>query len=147
MRRAEQWFTLVMLAITIAYSVMAMRLDVKLNDEVGPKAFPLLVAGVMVVVLVANLVKLLRETDSGEPSNLGKTEALFVLMGFAYVAAMVYVGYVFATVAFLLCGIRVMGEKRWLANAAVSVIAALVTWGLFSQLLGVTLPVSPLGFI
>ena len=146
MKRAEQWVTLALMAVSVAYAYSAFSIKVKLDDAIGPRAFPLLVSGVMIVLCLLNLVGLARKSGD-EPAALGWSEMAMTVLGVVYCVLMPVLGYVLSTALFMAGGIRVMGEKRWPLTLVVAVAMSLVSWGLFARMLGVTLPTSPLGLL
>lgn len=147
MKRVEQWITLVLLVVSAAYAYSALTIKAKLDDAIGPRAFPLLVSGVMAVLCLVNLVSLARRTDDGGTAGLGWSEVVMTGLGVIYCLLMPVIGYVFSTALFMVGGIRVMGERRWPHTVVVAALASLVAYGLFARILGVTLPTSPLGIL
>lgn len=65
---------------------------------------------------------------------------LAVLMMLFYAWSMDNIGYVLATLVFMLVWQFLIERERWLKATVVSVTATVVMWLLFSQLLGVPLP-------
>ena len=113
----------------------------------GTRFLPVLV-GVIVIVLGAVLV--LRPPASGdataplEPGGAGR--AIWTLAAvLAYVLLFARLGFVLATVPFLVVLLLAYGERRWPVVLAVALGATGVTYGLFAVWLGVPLPTGPFG--
>ncbi|MFZ5825866.1 MAG: tripartite tricarboxylate transporter TctB family protein [Bacillota bacterium] len=146
MRRAEQWISLVMMAISLGYFGLAFQITVALDDVVGPRAFPMAVS--LVTAVLCGVLLLRSRAQEGEASaGIGREEAIFAGMGLVYWLLLPVVGYLVATALFVAGGTRLMGERRWGPTAAVAVGTAVASWALFDLFLGVTLPTSLLGFM
>lgn len=147
MRRAEQWITLVLLAVCLAYFGLAFRIDIALDDVVGPRAVPIVVSLITALLCGILLLRSRRAQEEDGPAGIGRLEAIFAGMGIAYWLALPWAGYVLSTTAFLVAGSRLMGEKRWTPALMVAAGTALGSWALFHLFLGVNLPRSPLGIL
>jgi len=77
--------------------------------------------------------------------KLGQALLLLGLM-VAYALLLRPAGLIFSTSASLFLGSFILGERKWLLMAAVSVIAALVVWYLVAQVLGIYMRPLP-GFV
>ncbi len=145
MRRAERAFTWTILVFCVAYALDATTIDMRLGQQVSAAAFPLaaavFTAGSSVILLVSSR----RARDRDRPADIGRTEVLFTVMGFAYWMSLPWVGYVVATSLFLLAGTLSLGERVSLRPFAISIGVAASLWVVFVFLLGVPLPDLPLG--
>jgi hypothetical protein len=122
-------------------------------SDIGPRAFPYLVSGLLVLVGVLLLVQLLRggtglpeegeDIDTSIPTDwltvarLGGFIVLHVLLiepaGWPVAAAVLFFGSAWS-----------LGARPWWRNAAIAVVLALILQYVFAGLLGVSLPAGPL---
>lgn len=115
----------------------------------GPTLAPLVVTGLWVVVAAWYLVEAVRRraaTGEAAPSAAWRTPALLLVALICYAVVLKYtvLGYVLATLAFVLVSARLLSTRRWrevivrdlLTAAGLSVGIYL----LFTRLLGIVLP-------
>ena len=138
------------------YALMAWMLPMSaVQDDVGPRLFPLIVGG---VAFLAGLVLVLRERslprEDRKPFSFGFREefqvymkiAITVVAGIAYGMALEPLGYVLATLGFMLL-LTFLVSSRMLQNLVISFTFPLVTYVIFSSLLNLSLPRGILGEI
>ena len=145
MRQAERAFTWAILAFSVAYTLDATTIDLRLGQQVSAAAFPVAAAIFTAVSSVIVLVASRRPRDHDRPADIGRTELLFTALGFAYWLLLPWLGYVVATSLFLLVGTLSLGERVSLGPFAVSIATAMTLWVVFVFLLGVPLPDPPFG--
>jgi putative tricarboxylic transport membrane protein len=145
-RQAERAFTWVVLAFAAAYAIDATTIDVRLAQQVSARTFPLAAAIFTAISSAIVLASSRRSQDRDHVADIGRTELLFIAMGFLYWLSLPWLGYVVATSVFLLAGSLVLGDRVSLRPVAVSVVTAVTLWVVFVLLLGVPLPDSALGF-
>jgi putative tricarboxylic transport membrane protein len=113
-------------------------------EPVGPRAFPLIAAG---MIALCGVMLLLRP---GEPSSekAGPVAALAALSGCLVAYALLFqpLGFVIATTIFTTPIAMIFGAKWW-QGAVTSVVLAVSSYILFDRVLDVVLPVGPLGGI
>jgi putative tricarboxylic transport membrane protein len=126
----------------------------RIGDPLGPKAFPALVGG----GLILSAVLLLFETWSKrralvdtkeERRNRDEKHLYLVMIGMVAWSALYYfffetAGYLIATPVFLFGLLSYFNPRRYLTNVLVAVGFTAVVYLLFSILLGVPLPAGPL---
>jgi putative tricarboxylic transport membrane protein len=144
-RQAERAITWTILAFCVAYALDATTIDRRLGQQVSAAAFPLAAAVFTAGSSVMLLLSSRRAPDRDRPADIGRTEVLFTVMGFAYWMSLPWVGYVVATSLFLLAGTLSLGERASLRPFAISIGVAASLWVVFVFLLGVPLPDLPLG--
>ncbi|WP_172408223.1 tripartite tricarboxylate transporter TctB family protein [Desulfosporosinus sp. FKA] len=120
---------------------------------VNPQLIPRILAVVLILAGVFHLLSCFRHKERSIV-NEGKQEdgaIIRLLLGmiaiFAYVALMPILGFVLATILDILCFIYLLGQPKWYISLPVAVIASVIIWVIFYQLLNVPLPTGFLGFI
>ncbi len=118
-------------------------------NVVGPRAFPTVVGGILVLVGVWLGIDVLRgghgEPDAGEDVDLSRPSDWRAVLSlsaafFAHVALLRVTGWLIAG-AVLFWGVAVaLGARRWLRAAGVAIVLSTVVYVVFSHLLGVDLP-------
>lgn len=148
--RAELGLAALLLALGIFLLVETQRIAVPVNaNAVGPRFFPTVVGGVLVVVALWLAVDVLRggrgemeaaeDVDVSRASDwrtLGLLSAVFLghalllePLGFPVAAALLFFGVAAS-----------LGSRRWARDAAVAVVLAVAVFVVFARGLGVGLP-------
>lgn len=140
---------LIPLALAGFYELMTERIPaLAFGDPLGPRVFPrLIVAG-----LVLSAVLWFLESRPGEESTAaepaGHHHVIAALAAAAcllvYVVALVPLGYVLSTLAFLLLLTNYLNRGHWATNVATSVAFPVASYLLFTRVLGVSLPAGAL---
>lgn len=123
--------------------------DSGMSTVISPRIFPLIVSGGMTILGLTLLVFTLRgeraepaaeeDTDPNAPVNLAA--AGIILGGFLIVALLLFpLGFVFGTALVYFSVAFAFGERRSLLLIVVSLIVALITYVVFTRVLGLTLP-------
>lgn len=119
-----------------------------LGDPLGPKAFPqMLGIGLLIAagMLLAEIIRARRNRtaeEKAEPFRFEKHHAvvLAIIAGTAvYIFAFERLGYMLATAAYLLVMTHFFNRGRWLMNVLTSVLFAVISYLVFTQVLGVNL--------
>ncbi|HEY2890073.1 MAG TPA: tripartite tricarboxylate transporter TctB family protein [Dongiaceae bacterium] len=130
----------------------------RIGDPLGPKAFPALVAGGLILsglLLFLEIRKKRRAMTAGEaPAHAAapvNRHQLIILGGMVawtaiYYAVFEQLGYLLATPVFLFALLSYFHRGRHVVNVFIAIGFAGVVYALFSLLLGVPLPRGPLGF-
>ena len=155
----DRWIALILLGICLAYGYTAwFTMDAGLapfmrRAPIWPSTFPKVLS---VLGIVACLIILLG-LEKSEPKeadidyrrlgeyHLGQAVFLLVLM-VVYALCLRPLGFLFSTVGFLMVGSTILGERKWVTMALVSIIATGVVWYLVQQVLGIYMRPLP-GFI
>ena len=126
--RAELTVTLLLIAAVLWGLVLTRRIDLAFSSDLetfsGPRAYPGLILGVMLVLLVATLFQLMRKPDSGTPYVFGARtwRAIGLFAGLSvFVLAFEAVGYILTMVPLLVLVAHLCGAR----SVALSVIASL----------------------
>ncbi len=146
----DRWIALVLLGICLAYGYTAwFTMDGQLapfmqRNPIWPSTFPKVLS---ILGIVACLIILLG-LEKGEIKDaeidyrrlgdyhLWQAVLLLVLM-VAYALCLRPLGFLFSTVAFLMVGSAILGERKWVVMTLVSVIATGVVWYLVQEVLGI----------
>jgi len=133
---------LVFLALGIGAIMHAYGLEVAFaSDPIGPKAFPILVGGML--ALTGAVLVVSPEAQQWHPGSWGKVIAV-AAASLIYPALLIPLGFVPATS--LLCLVLARALKgTWTNSAIASVAVAVVIFVLIDFLLGLPLPRGPLG--
>lgn len=133
----------------------AMRMSTGFTQRgpVGPTAMPLVIGALLVLVAVALAVDVLRggrgAAEGGEDVDLStppewRTVALLVGVFVANIVLIDIVGFPIAGTLLFWGAAFALGSRHWVRDPLIAVALALVTYVVFGELLGVTLPGGPL---
>ncbi len=123
--------------------------SLELGDPLGPKAFPRMLMAGLLIAAVMLLLEILR--DSARQKSEGSSAAKWrwephqwVVVGITawtalYVVAFEPLGYMLATVIYLLGMMTYFNRGRWLMNGLTAVLFVMISYFAFTKLLGVTL--------
>lgn len=152
MRRPDRIVALAMLAFAVFYGVLAWDYSLLPFERAAPFKPNTLPKGLAVAAGVLSFLVLLFPGDEvgGEGEGWRKMDwrravAVFVL-ALLYAAALRPLGFLSSTTLFLMLGARVLGEHRWKLLLTIPFIAALISWYLVQELLGIYLSPLPLVF-
>ncbi|HEY4162641.1 MAG TPA: tripartite tricarboxylate transporter TctB family protein [Dongiaceae bacterium] len=152
--RAEFGLAVCIIVFAAAYLFADSQLPpAHIGDPLGPKAFPALVAGGLIIsglLLFYEIWKKRRaEAASSEaPERVTLRQAVILVAMVAWVALYYYffesAGYLIATPIFLFGLLSHFHRGHILANIAIAICFAAVVYALFSLLLNVPLPTGPI---
>lgn len=116
--------------------------------------FPGLLAGALAIVVTAYLVTTLRTRTRtgthGEPARVDARRRVVQVSVFgvfvAYLALIDVIGYFVTTPLAMIAMFRILGVRAIVLNVAVSVVAMVVVWLLFSELMRIPLPTGRFGW-
>lgn len=133
--------------------------SLELGDPLGPKAFPrmlgvgLLVGAAMLLAeIIRNSAKARLSASRGEPSTEPKWDRHHWLVVAIAVWTAVFIvvfealGFILSTAIYLLALTMVFNRNRWLMNVLTSVLFSVISYFMFTKLLGVNLPPGILPF-
>jgi len=111
----------------------------------GPGVFPMFVGGLFAIICVAVIVDALLTREPGQttyPEGPHLRRLLLVSGSFVvYVSLLKVIGFPVATVAFVICFARLVGNVSWVSAAIGGVGLTAAVWSIFTLVLGVRLPV------
>ena len=120
----------------------------EIGDPLGPKAFPRLLGGGLLISALMLLIEMLKarksepDADAPEAPDAGS----YKVIGGVIVATAIYfalfepLGYAVATSLFLLATTAYFNKGKWWTNVLTSVLYSFISYYLFMTLLGVNLP-------
>jgi putative tricarboxylic transport membrane protein len=133
--------------------------SLELGDPLGPKAFPrmlgvglLLGAAMLLVEIIRNTAKAKLSAGQGGASTEPKWDRHhWVVVAIAvwtaiYIVTFEPLGFVLSTAIYLLVLTAYFNRNRWLMNVLTSVLFAVISYFMFTKLLGVNLPLGILPF-
>ncbi len=123
--------------------------SLEIGDPLGPKAFPRLLGIGLVLTAVVLLFEILRARKSKTvPAAAGVDEpqrSTYILVGLVAAWTLIYflvfekLGYVIATSIYLLVLTSYFNRGKWIANVLTSLLFSLISYLMFTKLLGVNL--------
>jgi putative tricarboxylic transport membrane protein len=150
----KDWFVAAAAAVA---AVMYLYADynmprLELGDPLGPRAFPALIGGLLLLSAVMLAVENWRRQPPPETATPpAGSNHYMVLVGMliwtlVYYTAFEPVGYIMATVTYLFALLCFFNKGKHLTNVLVAAGFTAIAYTIFSQLLGVQLPPGPMGF-
>jgi putative tricarboxylic transport membrane protein len=131
----------------------------ELGDPLGPKAFPrmlgvglLLGAAMLLAEIIRNSAKAKISAEKGDASTEPKWDKHhWLVVGIAvwtalYIGTFEVLGFIISTALYLLALTVAFNRNRWLMNVLTSVLFAVISYFMFTKLLGVNLPPGILPF-
>lgn len=140
---SDRIFSVVWLAFCAAVAWLAWQIDAPFSYEpIGPRAFPLLLAGAMALSAGWLILKPDREPDWPRGALRAKAFVLFIAF-LAYAMLFEWIGFPVAT-AFMTVAVGRLFDGGWKAVIAGGIGLGIGVWYLFDKLLDVTLPLGRL---
>ena len=150
---ADRVISVLSLALAVAYLLATRQIPaLEIGDPLGPRAFPQLLGGGLILAAILLFVETLKKSPPAEGataaagSHWGVVAFVTVWTG-AYFLLFEALGYVVASAAYLLVLMAVFNRGRWAMNVATAVLFSAVTYWVFTRQLGVTLPAGLLGLV
>jgi putative tricarboxylic transport membrane protein len=123
--------------------------DIPLNQVLGGEIFTArtLPQCLSIVTIVVCLIQLSMSTGSTQTETISKAVSgfqwrpcvLLTLLMLFYGLSFNFLGFVIATFVFLLSGFIILGERRYLLCAGVSLALAIIIWGALTQVFDIYL--------
>jgi putative tricarboxylic transport membrane protein len=122
--------------------------SLEIGDPLGPKAFPRLLGILLVITAIILLVEMIRgrkvvqsDVPSRGVSTIGSSMvvAAVVVWTFLYFLVFELLGYVVATAIYLLVLMAYFHRHKWTSNVVTAVLFSLISYLMFTKLLGVNL--------
>ncbi|UCG05328.1 MAG: tripartite tricarboxylate transporter TctB family protein [Desulfobacterales bacterium] len=159
MRWAERITAIVLLALCVLWIKLAVDLPFPAfarAAKMGPGHYPIAVAGLLASLAVLLLWQTFRcekhaasaEDDEEQSRNPQGFRHLIIGFGFflVYVILVPLIGFVLASMVFVFCFIRLIGQFNYLLSGALALGIPALLWIVFAYLLTVPLPKGPFGF-
>ena len=117
--------------------------SLEIGDPLGPKAFPRLLGVGLVVTAVILLLEMLRARRTAPPpaaqGGIGDIRPYLIVAAvsvwtFLYFLVFERLGYVLATIPYLLALMAYFNRGKWIANVVTSVLFCLVSYWMFKTL-------------
>lgn len=132
---------IVFLLLAVSYGISAARIQYAFSsDPIGPRTFPLILAGLLAVMSVMYIVKPGDDTQGSSP-----IDSRILLLGALCLGCIVVFKYLgFPIAVFILCtGAARLFEASWPKSLAAGFVNTALWYLVFHSLLGVYLPVAP----
>jgi putative tricarboxylic transport membrane protein len=121
--------------------------SLEIGDPLGPKAFPRLLGIGLVLTAIALLLEIVRAPKKApaaakaEPSQRAAQGIVAAAAAWTLLYFIVFerLGYVLATSIYLLILMAYFNRGKWVANVLTSVLFSLISYLMFTKVLGVTL--------
>jgi putative tricarboxylic transport membrane protein len=131
-----------LMALALVFYVYSAQFPASMNpDDLGPAAFPRLMAGLVLLLGVAQIVLSCRERKQTKikiPNKVGLV--LGIILMFLYVFLMTRIGYFYTTPVFIFVLLGLLGNRRWGQMALVSAAFTAMAYLVFYKFLMVSLP-------
>jgi putative tricarboxylic transport membrane protein len=142
----NQKSSLAFLVIAIFICIGSVRLSIGTIHNPGPGFFPFIAGAILGILSLILFVQSFHEKthDKENPfwanvqAGLKMFWVLFIL--FVYVIGMDYLGFFFSTILFLGFLLRVIGRQKWMLTIVLSLLGAIISYGIFQRWLDVQLP-------
>ena len=152
MKMADRILALVLLAVSVFWTVTSLRLpfpEFSRVSKMGPGHYPAGVGVLMGLLALLLLARSFRTSaaagDEEEGEALGRPLLLGFAMFAAYVLAVPLVGFVLSSVVFIFVMVNRLGGFRWPAAGVMAVGITFFLWLIFVRWLLVPLPGGPWG--
>ena len=159
MRWANRITAIVLLALSALWIQLAVHLPFPAFARVakmGPGHYPIAVAGLLAILAVLLLWQTFRSekhTESAEDDEEQSRDPqgfrhLIIGFGFflTYVILVPLIGFVLASIVFVFCFIRLIGQFNYMLSGALALGIPALLWTVFAYLLTVPLPKGLFGF-
>jgi putative tricarboxylic transport membrane protein len=121
--------------------------SLEIGDPLGPKAFPRLLGGILILTGIFLLVEIIRARKTApaaaqvNASGTGTYLLIAGVVGWTFVYFLIFerLGYIIATSIYLLAMMAYFNRGKWVANVITTISFAVASYWMFKTL-GVTLP-------
>lgn len=130
----------IFLLLALSTVFFALQLPPSKEGVPGPRAWPVLIAGIMLLTAVALCIKTLIKPDREErsvlkPENLRVYVTMLILI--AYFIVMYYVGFCTATFFVLFVFLSWFGKHKWYTNIVTALAVTAIVYCIFKYVLKV----------
>lgn len=150
---AELIFDGVLAAVLLFFLIFGLQIPAlsSAGDLVEASGFPVIFSAIALLLLAADMVRLVRKLildrrGGGQPEegefDLSKAYkvAIILAMTVLYIAAVKYAGFVLLSVGYTLTSLNLLGSKKQGFNVVFSVVSVLVLTLIFGRFFGIALP-------
>ncbi len=139
----DRWIALGLIAFALLYALQARTFRAgAFADPVGPRAFPLLLAGIMVIAALGLAIRPAREQPVWPSRPVWRSAGVVCVSLIAYAYLLEPLGYLLSTTAVMVVLSLLFGGRPMRSTvAALGLVVGL--YFLFSSLLGLYLPMAP----
>ncbi|MCF7935295.1 MAG: tripartite tricarboxylate transporter TctB family protein [Synergistales bacterium] len=127
-----------------------------MGDALGPKFFPLLVSGGMIIIGIVTWLTDVRNAGKGHYERTQvitpKWKEVYLMIGVTIVIGLVYsmlfvdLGYIISTFIFVGAILSLVNPRRHVMNLIIALVFSVGAYYVFAKLLGLSLPRGVLGF-
>jgi putative tricarboxylic transport membrane protein len=141
-------FVCSILIVAVYFYATAQIPSLEIGDPLGPKAFPRLLGIALLFaagLLFFEMLKAHRAPPAKDASKPQEDRSHYVVTGAVavwtavYMATFEWLGFVIASTIYLLALMAYFHKGKWLSNVLTSVLFCIITYVLFTKVLGVTL--------
>jgi putative tricarboxylic transport membrane protein len=150
-RRGELGVALVLLVLACWVVWESMKMPAGTLGAPGPGFFPGVLGAMLALTSLGLIVRAVRiqrtGADSGVQVQLGHRDIVITTVALIVVALLFeWLGYLLSATLFMLALLRAFSTRGWVRSLVFAVVTAVVSYEIFVQLLGVTLPPGLLSF-
>lgn len=113
-------------------------------DYLGPKGFPLIISGLLMICSVGIFFT---KISSEESEEVGIQEIInllpFIVIVFLFLMILPYIGMVIGIFLLMMTLIQLIEKGKWMKNAIISASVSLGIWVIFAQILNISIPAWP----
>ena len=148
-------FVCILLLATVYFYATEQIFAYEFGDPLGPKAFPRLLGVCLLITAALLFMEMWRSPKTQPSTKADRTRGdkrywwvvgAVVIWTAIYFKAFVPLGYLLSTSIYLLVLMAYFNRGRWAANVLTSVLFCVISYLLFTKVLGVTLPHGVLPF-
>lgn len=140
-------FTMVLLALSLSYTVLAFGLIFTTTaGRIGPGFFPRIVGGLLVVALATSLVVDVRRQAGHEEAPHGREVAVLCGLAVLFMLAMIWLGGLIGMIVFTLVTLTYLNREHPVHNLLIGIGFPVGLYVLFDVLLNASLPRGALPF-
>lgn len=141
-------FVCSILIVAVYFYATAQIPSLEIGDPLGPKAFPRLLGIALLFAVALLFFEMLKARKAAAAKDLSKPAAdrrHYIVIGAVtlwtavYMAVFEWLGFVIASIIYLLALMAYFHKGKWLSNVLTSVLFCIITYVLFTKVLGVTL--------
>lgn len=150
---AELIFDGFLAAVLLFFLIFGLRIPAisSAGDFVEASGFPVIFSAIALILLAADMVRLVRKVASDRRAGQGQAEsefdlskayrvAIILAMTVLYIAAVKYAGFVLLSVGYTFAALNLLGSKKQGFNLIFAAASVLVLTLIFGRFFGIALP-------